>query len=322
MKRFTLALVFAVVAISGTTISLGVSAQEILLEGPLAGAPAVRNLVQYRRMRFSVGPQFSYTLKNEYVHNFLLGLRLEGSFTDWFGIGAVVYYGFNAPTKLTKHIINAEDIGGTSTVSTASNWPSYTGSDTFETQVARLKGEYLAHLSFTPFRGKMSVFERAFVAIDGTIFVGGGVVHLQERPDCDGRTPSGGSGTDDCGGLHRDGRFQSYDGNDIELKNRFGATFTWGVNFVTYFNNWCALNIEFRMTPFKWNAGGTDEAGQAASTWNIANNNGTPEWEKSAAEDGDYPDGQINKDDRQWYLNMSIGIGVLFYFPLHPRIEE
>ncbi len=321
MKRFTLMLVFTVVAISGTTISSGVSAQEILLEGPLAGAPAVRKLVQYRRLRFSVGPQFSYTLKNEYMHNFLVGLRLEGSLTDWFGIGAVAYYGFNAPTKLTQHIVEATDIGGQPTTSTASNWPGYTGSAHFEDQVAKLKGEYLAHLSFTPFRGKMSVFEKAFVAIDGTIFVGGGIVHYQERAFCDGRTPGSGNGTDDCGGLHRDGRFVSFN-DDVQLENRIGPTFTWGVNFVVYFNNWCALNIEFRMTPFKWNAGGTDESGQAASTWQVVDNDGVPEWNKNASGDGDYPDGQINKEDRQWNLNMSIGTGVIFYFPLAPRIED
>jgi outer membrane beta-barrel protein len=319
MKRFTLALVFAVVAVTGTTISLGVSAQEILLEGPLAGAPAVRKLVQYRRMRFSVGPQFSYTLNNEYMHNFLLGLRLEFDFTDWFGIGAVGYYGFNAPTKLTKHIEQSRDIGDEPTVSTTSNWPSYTGSANFENQVAKLKGVYLAQVSFVPFRGKMSVFEKGFVAIDWSIFVGGGVVQFEERRFCTA-TPRQ-SGTDDCGGRYQNGQFVAGP-NNVELETHIGGTFTWGLNFVIYFNNWVGMNVEFRMTPFKWNAGGTDEAGQAASTWNYENDNGDPTWAKRSSGDGDYPDGSIDKDDRQWNLNMSIALGVIFYFPLTPDITE
>ena len=305
MKRFTLVLVFAVFASIGATTPKSVSAQEVLLEGPLAGAPAVRKLVQYRKLRFSVGPQFAYTLNNEYMHNYLLGLRMEFNITDWFGIGILAQYGFNSPTKLTSHISDSTDIGGSATTPTDSNWPSYTGANNFKKQVARLKGMYLAHLNFVPFRGKISLFEKFFVAIDGSIFVGGGIVHFEERKFC-GNT----GGLESCGDI-----------NDpsAERESQIGGTFTWGVNFMSYVNNFIAINIEFRMTPFRWNAGGTDESGQAAGEWAAQ---GEERWVYSSSGEGDYPDGEIDKDDRDWNLNMSIGLGVIFYLPTTPSIGD
>ena len=308
MKRFTLLLVFAVIASIGAMTPKKVSAQEILLEGPLAGAPAVRKLVQYRKLRFSVGPQFSYTLNNEYVHNFLLGLRMEFGFIDWFGIGLTGFYGFNAPTKLTKHISSSRDIGGDATQPTSSNWPSYTGAGNFEDQIALLKGMYLAHLNFVPFRGKMSLFEKLFVAIDGAIFVGGGIVHFQERKKCSG---------DSCGRITSP---------EVSRESQIGGTFTAGLNFNAYINEFVAVNIEFRATPFKWNAGGTDESGQAAAEWQLsdpnANVTGDEEWVYKSSGKGDYPDGKINKDDRKWNPNMTIGIGVSVFLPTSPSIGD
>jgi len=314
MKRFTLVMVFAVIASIGATTPKNVSAQEVLLEGPLAGAPAVRKLVLYRKMRFSVGPQFAYTLNNEYVHNFLVGLRMEFNFTDWFGLGLLGYYGISTPTKLTSHISESEDIGGNPTTPTDSNWPSYTGAGNFEDQVAHLKGMYLAHLNFVPFRGKMSLFEKFFVAIDGSIFVGGGIVHFEERKFC---TTNNSDGLDSCGNIN----------NPTAVREtQIAGTFTWGVNFMSYVNNFVAINIEFRMTPFKWNGGGTDESGQAAGEWRLTGTGddatGNDRWVYSSSGEGDYPDGNIDKNDRQWNLNMSIGLGVIFYLPTTPKISD
>ncbi|MCP4606956.1 MAG: hypothetical protein GY847_41670 [Proteobacteria bacterium] len=324
MKRFTLALVFAVVAICGVTTSISVSAQEILLEGPLAGAPAVRKMVQYRKMRFSVGPQFAYTILNPYMHNFLVGGRLEFNFLDWLGVGAVGYYAFNTPTKLTNHVSGSENLGGQSTTpaQTGSNWPSYTGSDNFEDQVAKLKAQVLGQLTFIPLRGKVSMFEKLFAAIDGAIFVGGGVVVYDERDSCNGSKLPNGDFAGECGTFN--GFIRDNDLNRLEptLKTQVGGTFSWGVNFMAYFNNFVALNIEYRMTPFRWNEGGTDESGQAASTWKYKNSAGDPAWSTKSTGSGDYPDGKIDDEDRVWNLNQSVAIGVIFYLPLTPKVSD
>ncbi|MFO8070662.1 MAG: outer membrane beta-barrel domain-containing protein [Polyangia bacterium] len=313
MKRLILALAFAVVAVCGTTKTA--SAQEILLEGPLAGAPAVRKLVQYREMRFSAGPQFGYTILNDYMHNFLLGARLEFNVFDWLGIGAVAYYAFNAPTKLTQHISNSEDIGGSATQPAESNWPSYTGANNFEDQVALMKGMYLAQLSAIPLRGKLAVFEKLFVAVDGYLFLGGGVVHYEQRESCNGNDPSA---SNYCGDWNDSGAWEP------SRESTVRGTFTAGIGFMVYFNDWFAVNLEYRLAPFKWNAGGTDEAGQAGTQWELGEGEDDEvQWQAtSKGGDGDYPDGNIDDQDMTWNSNQSIGLGFIFHFPFEPTIAE
>src|SRR5687767_13785113 len=69
------------------------SAQEILLTGPLAGAPAVRKLRLYREGRFEVAPHFTFTLLDEYQRQILFGLRLNYNFTDWLAFGVYGAFG-------------------------------------------------------------------------------------------------------------------------------------------------------------------------------------------------------------------------------------
>lgn len=312
MKRITLALVIAAGAIC--TNAKPAAAQEILLEGPLAGAPAVHKLVQYRKMRFSAGPQFGYTILNDYMHNFLLGLRLEFNVMDWLGFGVLGYYGVNAPTKLTSHISDSRDLAGNRTVPSESNWPSYTGADNFEDQVALLKGMYLAQISLVPFRGKLALFERLFVAVDGYIFLGGGIVHFEQRDMCS--SDRDGGDADWCG------EWDDPDTWSLSRSSRIGGTFTAGVGFMVYFNDWFGVNLEYRLAPFKWNAGGTDEAGSAGARWRETDEHGQLEWETVSRGRGDYPDGNIDDRDMSWNSNQSIAIGFIFHFPFETTISD
>lgn len=308
MKRYIFVLAFAVVAVCTTAKTA--TAQEILLEGPLAGAPAVRKLVQYREMRFSVGPQFGYTLLNEYMHNFMLGAKLEFNIFEWLSVGLVGYYVVNAPTKLTQHISESEDIAGDATTPADSNFPSYTGADNFEEQVSLMKGMYLAQIGIIPLRGKLAVFEKMFVAIDGYIFLGGGIVNYEERELCnrDG---------DSCGSMNMDGS------GSITRESRITGTFTFGVGFTTYFNEWIGLSLEYRLAPFKWNSGGTDEAGQAGTEWELVEDeDDNVVWEPIKKGSGDYPDGNIDEHDRKWNSNQSIALGIIFHFPLEPTVAH
>lgn len=324
MKRITLVIAFALTSIF--TIAKPVSAQEILLEGPLAGAPAVRKQVKYRQLRFSVGPQFGYTINNHYMHNIMLGGKLEFNILDWLAVGAVGYGIVNAPTKLTEHVSNSSDIGGSDTTPAASNFPSYTGSRNFENQVALQKGLLLGQVSVVPFRGKLAMFEKLFIAIDGYVFVGGGVVIFKERENCEFQS----SATSDlgpgvaaaCGSYRVDENGYAVEGSEVVRETNVNGTFTFGIGFTAYFNDWLGFNLELRAAPFKWNEGGTDEAGQSGGVWEVVNDNGTVVWEQSGNPGGDYPDKKINDDDRQWTLNMSLGVGFIFHFPLHPRISE
>ncbi|MBN2529519.1 MAG: hypothetical protein JXR76_24235 [Deltaproteobacteria bacterium] len=315
MARYALALTFALVTLCGAAKS--VSAQEILLEGPLAGAPAVEKKIQYRKLRFSFGPQFGYTLLNDYMHNFMLGAKAEFNVTDWLGIGVVGFYTLNAPTHLTNHISDSSNKMMSTSIPSSSNWPSYTGADHFEEQVARLKSLLIGQVSLVPFRGKMAAFEKLFVAVDGYVFVGGGVVVFEERQHCDSSANEG-RGCNDLGD------FQSGGGSvtrEVVLK----PTVSFGIGFTAYFNSWIGLNLEYRLAPFKWNAAGTDEAGQHGNQWIVddENGDGNLDWvEYSPEGEGDYPDGKIDDADRTWNFNQSVIVGVVFNFPRTPRVTD
>lgn len=312
LTRFTLALTFALVALCGA--SRTASAQEILLEGPLAGASAVKKKVQYRKLRLSFGPQFGYTLLNDYMHNFMLGAKVEFNVTDWLGIGVVGFYTFNAPTHLTNHITESQTRTSVDTVPSDSNWPSYTGARNFEKQVARLKSLLVGQISLVPLRGKMAAFEKLFVAVDGYLFVGGGVVVFDERQHCSAQGNSQG-----CGTL---GDFQALRGS-VATETFVRPTVTFGLGFTAYFNNWIGLNLEYRLAPFKWNAAGTDEAGQPGNQWIVGEDGDDTVWaEYSPSGDGDYPDKKIDEADRTWNSNQSVIIGFVLNFPRTPHITE
>lgn len=314
MTRYALALTFALVTLCGAAKT--VTAQEILLEGPLAGAPAVKKRVQYRKLRFTFGPQFGYTLLNDYMHNFMLGAKAEFNITDWIGIGVVGFYTLNAPTHLTNHISESRNKMLSDSIPSESNWPSYTGAHNFEDQVARLKSLLIGQVSIAPLRGKMAAFEKLFVAVDGYVFLGGGVVVYEERQHCSTENNENG-----CGTL---GDFQT-GGGSVTRETIIRPTVSFGLGFTAYFNQWIGLNIEYRLAPFKWNAAGTDESGKLGTQWKPVFNEEENElvWQEYSPDgDGDYPDGNIDEKDRTWNMNQSIIVGVLFNFPRTPRVTE
>src|SRR5580693_4623530 len=84
MKRF----------ISGVVVALGLAsagnaaAQEILITGPLAGAPPVKKERLYRKGRFEIAPTVSFSLLDEYRRTIFVGARLQYNITEWLSIGA------------------------------------------------------------------------------------------------------------------------------------------------------------------------------------------------------------------------------------------
>ena len=101
MKRF----------ISGLVVALGLAsagnaaAQEILITGPLAGAPAVRKERQYRKGRFELAPTVSFTLLDEYRRTIFVGAKIQYNFTEWLSFGVWGAYGaVSSTTSLTDEI--------------------------------------------------------------------------------------------------------------------------------------------------------------------------------------------------------------------------
>jgi hypothetical protein len=92
---------------------------------------------------------------------------------------------------------------------------------------------------------------------------------------------------------------------------------------MVFFNEFFAVNLEYRIAPFRWNPGGTDEAGQAGDQWVLEEDDDELFWDSQPrGTEGDYPDGDITADDRTWNANQSIALGFIFYLPLEPSIAE
>src|ERR1700733_15171063 len=89
MKRFISGLVVAM----GLASAGNAAAQEILITGPLAGAPAVRKERLYRQGALEIAPTMSFTLLDEYRRTIFVGGRLQYNITEWLSIGVWGAYG-------------------------------------------------------------------------------------------------------------------------------------------------------------------------------------------------------------------------------------
>jgi hypothetical protein len=280
-------------ALLGIGVAMGAAAeakaQEIQLTGPLAGAPAVRKLRMYREGRFELAPSVSFSLLDEYRRTILLGGRVQYNIKDWIAIGAWGGYGLvSTTTDLTDQIdsiavrnqrtavnLNHSDSGG-----------GKFGNRPFGDQTAKIQWVVAApQLQFTPFRGKLAIFQKVFVDTDLYAHLGLGIIGLQERADC---TPSTKPTCADPASF------------TLASRTAFAPTFGIGLNFYT--GDFISIGIEYRALPFAWNRAGFDQRG--------------------AGNNGNFPDQSVNKDDRTFKFNQMITIAVGFSLPTKPKISE
>lgn len=260
-----------------------VEAQEILLTGPLAGAPAVRQLRLYREKRIEVAPAVSFTLLDEYQREILFGARLNYNLTDWLAIGAFGAYGaVKMPTGLSEKIQDVNDgrrradPAGTTTDRrlTAVNL----GPD-FKEQLGSMDWVLAPQITGVPFRGKLALFQNIYLDTDLYFFAGPAFIGVSERKDCE----------TDCK-------------NSFDKASRVAVAPTFGLGFTFYANKWNALGFEWRALPFSWNTGGFDT--------------------KGGGKDQEFPDNKINDKDRQFRFNQFLTVSWNFYFPQQYRVSE
>jgi hypothetical protein len=273
------------------------SAQEILLTGPLAGAPAVRKLRLYREGRFEVAPHFTFTLLDEYQRQILFGLRLNYNFTDWLALGVYGAFGgtnqdwpLRITTGLTDEIqdVNAArraedqarfEAGLGPTISsrlTAVNL----GAD-FKDQLGGINWILAPQITVVPFRGKLALFQSIFADSDLYFFAGPAFIGVGERKDCE----------ELCA-----------DPASFARANRVAIAPTFGLGFSFFVNKWNAIGFEWRALPFAWNTGGFDTAG--------------------GGKDDEFPDNRINDADRDFHFNQLLTVSYNFYFPQDYRVSE
>ncbi len=142
------------------------SAQEVQVTGPLADAPAVMRLRLWRENRLQLEPFFAFTFGDDYSRSLIFGGEARYSFLDWLGIGIWGGGSFvHLNTDLTRQV---RDKG----VTTNRNRLSLPSRENFPDQIGRLDWLAGVDVHFTPFRGKLAMFQKGFVDADLDFFIG------------------------------------------------------------------------------------------------------------------------------------------------------
>ncbi|MBX3205930.1 MAG: hypothetical protein KF764_12730 [Labilithrix sp.] len=283
-QSFKLALAAAALATGVAAAPETAHAQEIQITGPLAGAPAVRKLRLYREGRAELALGGGFTLLDEYKRTIFISGRLQYNVFDWLGIG--VFGGFSPEalslnTDLTDRI---ESTPAPRNQRTAVNLPGTVGQPKYEAQTGKLGWMATPQVTFSPFRGKLALFQKLFVDTD--LYLHGGVafVGVKERGDC------GGPGKPCTAAAS----FQQVD--------RVAVAPSFGLGLTLYPSNFVSINFEYRAFPFSWNRGGFDSRGSGP--------------------DASFPDNRIDSEDRTFKFNQMIFVAAGFHLPTSPKVSE
>ncbi len=283
----TLALCFALV--DGLSGGAAVArAQEVQVSGPLAGAPAVRHMREWRNLKLHVEPFFAFTVGDEFARSLIVGGELRFHFLDWFGVGG---WGGYTVGKLNMNLTREIRDKG---VTRDPNRLDLPNRENFTEQVGRLNWWSGVEAHFIPFRGKLAMFQKVFFDADIDIFVGAAFVGVEERANTQIRrdsenspqycTPIGATEPRDPGCLD----------SQLARSKRTVVAPSFGVAFNALFHKFLGISIRWRGIPFKYNTGGTD------------NNN----------------DGQIDGADRIRQFNNMFTIGLTFVLPPKPKLTD
>lgn len=289
-RKFTTRLLAALLAGSAfLAVTERAEAQEILLTGPLAGAPAVRKLRLHREGRFEISPSVTFTLLDEYRRTIFLGAKLGYNFTDWLEVGA--WGGYGGLIQITTDLAEQIQTANATRVSRALQNPRDTerrltavslGPD-FEEQLGSIDWIVSPQITAIPFRGKLALFQSIYLDTDLYVFGGPAFVGLTERADCDNTCTS-------------DNR------SNFPMTSRVAIAPTVGLGFSFYINKWSAIGFEYRLLPLAMNRGGFDTAG--------------------GGKDENFPDNKITSADQRFKFTQLLSVSFNVNLPTDVRISE
>ncbi len=281
--------------VAGLTLLAGTQtaqAQEILLTGPLAGAPSVRKLKLYRQGRFEIAPTATFSLLDEYQREIYFGARLNYNLADWIALGVWGAYGaVKVDTALAENIqtvnvqrqnVNNTQLSHGQPPTTDARITSVNLGPNFLNQLGTIDWVLAPQLTVVPFRGKIALFQSIFADTDLYLFGGAAVVGVRERGNCAAGTCSSP---------------QSF---NLQSSVAIAPTFGLGLSF--YVNNWNAFGFEWRGMPFSRNTSGFD------------NHGGGP--------GNKFPDYAISSADKEFKFNQMLTVSWGFFFPTKPDISE
>jgi len=284
VKRLVSTLVAGLALLAATERA---EAQEILLTGPLAGAPAVRKLRLYREARFEFAPAVSFSLLDEYQRTIFLGARLNYNFTDWLAFGAWGAYGgaIQLPTYLTDQVqdVNADRKANEPPTSLSNRLTAVNMGPDFKDQLGSIDWVVAPQLTFVPFRGKLALFQSIYLDTDLYFFGGPAIVGITERANC------GSEGEAACP-------------VSFDMTSRVAVAPTFGLGFSFYVNKWSAIGFEWRGLPLSYNTGGFDTAG--------------------GGKDEKFPDNAITDADQRFHFGQLLTLSYNIYLPTQYRVSE
>jgi hypothetical protein len=277
------------------------NAQEILLTGPLAGAPSVRKLRLYRKGRFEIAPTFSFSLLDEYQRQMFFGARLAYNITDWFALGAWAGLSpefLHTPTSLVDKIqaVNAERLAGDpnhgdGNQSIERTLTQINMGPNFEDQLGSIDRIIAPQLTLVPFRGKIAFFQNLYADTDLYIFGGPAFVWTTERADCTNCVPTQGTAAQAEQGAAA-----------FPMEEQMTLTPTFGAGLTFYINKFLSFSMDWRALPFSRNTGGFDNRGRDP--------------------DAKFPDRQVNSDDREFKFNQLLTLGIGIHLPTNYKVSE
>lgn len=262
-------------------------AQEILMTGPLAGAPAVRKLRLYREGRFELTPAATFSILNEYNHSIMFGATLNYNITDWLALGVWGSFGaIQIPTALTENIekfhANRRCAQADPPLDCRLSQVNLSPTQKLRKQVSEFGWIASPQLTVTPFRGKISMFSSLYVDTELHFFGGFAAVGLNERADCT---------VTSC---------VSPSGYKRAARTAFTGSFGLGLTFFTH--QWGGLAVDWRALPLSRNTGGFDINGTGPND--------------------EFPDLRVNDKDREFKFNQFISVGYSIFFPFEMRVSE
>jgi len=288
-RKLTTRLLAGIIAAAATVgLAKPADAQEILLTGPLAGAPAVRKLRLHRQGRFEFSPGISFTILDEYRRTMFLGARLGYNFTDWLEIG--VWGGYGKLIQMDTYLTDQIQAQNTTRVQRALSNPLDTErrltavnlGPHFDKQLGSLDWILTPQVQVIPFRGKLALFQSIYLDTDLYVFGGPAIVGITERAGCTDCTSDN---------LH-----------DFPMASRVAVAPTFGLGFSFYANEWSALGVEWRFLPVSWNTGGFDTAG--------------------GGKDAEFPDNKITSADQRFHFQQMLNISWNMNLPTKVRLSE
>ena len=241
ISRFRSSRVRALVAAAAGTVAAlsatSAGAQEILLTGPLAGAPAVRKMRLHRAGRFELSPGVSFSLLDEYQRSIIPGLRVTYHPTDWLGFGIWGGYGITTGSNLADELqkVGIDDrrcVDNPASKACRLTEVNLTREGTNadkSTRTGKLSDDQLGAMTWflapqvtaVPFRGKVALFASVFADADIAFFAGPAFVGLRERAAC---------------GKGDDGAKLAPCSQSFSLTDRVAVAPTFGLQFNYYIN--------------------------------------------------------------------------------------